>query len=37
MNDEVDEALRFLINALAVAIVVGLAALVIATIIHEAG
>jgi hypothetical protein len=36
MNDEIDEGLRFLINVLGVVIVVGLVALVIATIIHEA-
>jgi hypothetical protein len=32
-----DEALRFIINVLAVAVVAGLIALVIATIIHEVG
>jgi hypothetical protein len=38
MNEkEMDEALRFIINLLGLVIVVGLIALVIATIIHEAG
>jgi hypothetical protein len=36
-QDEMDEALRFLINVLAVVVVAGLIALVIATIIHEVG
>jgi hypothetical protein len=38
MNEEdMDEALRFIINVLGLVVAAGLVALVIATIVHEAG
>jgi len=37
MNNDLDDAMRFLINLLGLVVVGGLIALVVATIIHEAG